>query len=115
MKMATTRNTKRTATTVSLLIMLGVMSACTSSGLSLVPASLRASIITEDAKDKKVSVNDILTSAREDDEDQGGQSIVAKTRGKFASIFKKKKKDTQSAVFQPVATCLLYTSDAADE
>jgi len=91
------------------------MSACTSSGLSLVPASLRASIITEDAKDKKVSVNDILTSAREDDEDQGGQSIVAKTRGKFASIFKKKKKDTQSAVFQPVATAShgLKTDDDA--
>ena len=105
--MATTRNTKRTATTVSLLIMLGVMSACSSSGLSLVPASLRASIITEDAKDKKVSVNDILTSAREDDEDKGGQSIVAKTRGKFASIFKKKKNDTASAVFQPVATASL--------
>ena len=102
--MATTRNTKRTATTVSLLIMLGVMSACSSSGLSLVPASLRTSIAAEDAKDNKVSVDDILTSAREEDTDKGGQSIVAKTRGKFASIFKKNKKDTPSAVFQPVAT-----------
>ena len=102
--MATTRNTKRTATTVSLLIMLGVMSACSSSGLSLVPASLRASLAAEDAKGKNVSVDDILTSAREEDNDKGGQSIVAKTRGKFASIFKKNKKDTASAVFQPVAT-----------
>ena len=102
--MATTRNTKRTATTVSLLIMLGVMSACSSSGLSLVPANLRASLAAEDAKGKNVSVDDILTSAREEDNDKGGQSIVAKTRGKFASIFKKNKKDTASAVFQPVAT-----------
>ena len=103
--MATTRNTKRTATTVSLLIMLGVMSACSSSGLSLVPASLRTSIAAEDAKDNKVSVDDILTSAREEDTDKGGQSIVAKTRGKFASIFKKKKKP--SPVFQPVETAAL--------
>ena len=102
--MATTRNTKRTATTVSLLIMLGVMSACSSSGLSLVPANLRASLAAEDAKGKNVSVDDILTSAREKDNDKGGQSIVAKTRGKFASIFKKNKKGTASAVFQPVAT-----------
>ncbi|MEP3231551.1 MAG: hypothetical protein ABJO30_01840 [Hyphomicrobiales bacterium] len=104
--MATTRNTKRTATTVALLIMLGVMSACSSSGLSLVPASLRASITAEDAKDKKVSVNDILTSAREEEEDNGGQTIVAKTRGKFASIFKRKKKNP-SPVFQPVETASL--------
>ena len=102
--MATTRNTKRTATTVSLLIMLGVMSACTSSGLSLVPASLRASLVAEDAKNKNVSVDDILTSAREEGDDKGGQSIVAKTRGKFASIFKKNKTGTASAVFQPVET-----------
>ncbi|MEP1441506.1 MAG: hypothetical protein ABJK39_00695 [Hyphomicrobiales bacterium] len=102
--MATTRNTKRTATTVSLLIMLGVMSACSSSGLSFVPANLRASVAAEDAKDNKVSVDDILTSAREQDDDQGGKTVLAKTRGKFASIFKRKKKNTHSPVFQPVET-----------
>ena len=102
--MATTRNTKRTATTVSLLIMLGVMSACSSSGLSFVPANLRASIAAEDAKENKVSVDDILTSAREEGDDKGGNTILAKTKGKFASIFKRKKKNTPSAVFQPVAT-----------
>ena len=106
--MATTRNTKRTATTVSLLIMLGVMSACSSSGLSLVPASLRASITAEDAKERnsKVSVDDILTSARKADEDDGGQTIVAKTRSKLTSLFKRKKQNP-SPVFQPVETASL--------
>lgn len=95
--------------------MLGVMSACSSSGLSLVPASLRASITAEDAKDKKVSVDDILVSARQEDDNKGGSTILAKTKGKFASIFKRKKKNNPSAVFQPVETASrgLKTNDDA--
>jgi len=106
--MATTRIAKRTVATSALIIMLGVMSACSSSGLSFVPSSLRATIAAEDAKEgrNKISVDDILTSAREEDT-RKNQTVLAKTRGKFASIFKRKKKnDDYSPAFEPDCSVL---------
>lgn len=87
----------------SFVVMLGVVSACSSSsGLSFIPNDLRATLEQDAAKKKgDVSVDDVLASARKAGAPESGETVIGKTRNRLTSLFKRGRKKS-SPVFSPV-------------
>lgn len=113
--MATSRIMKKTTITTSLLAMLAVMSACSSSGISLLPSDVRATLAADAASEsRKITVDEVLARARNESEPEGGKTVLAKTNKRFSSFFKRKKKKGASPALAAADITTAGLSDTSD-